>query len=34
MFRFCTVQDAVNFKGMLTRDEEWEHCNVHHALDP
>ncbi|KAI9872822.1 MAG: hypothetical protein M1830_001151, partial [Pleopsidium flavum] len=34
IFRFCNVQDAVRFKAMLARDEEWEHCNIHYAPDP
>lgn len=34
VFRFCKVEDAVQFKGALARDEEWEHCNIHYAADP
>ena len=28
------VEDAVQFKAALSRDEEWEHCNIHYAADP
>ena len=34
VFRFCKVEDAVQFKAALSRDEEWEHCGIHHAADP
>ncbi|CAD6570474.1 MAG: hypothetical protein ASARMPREDX12_003640 [Alectoria sarmentosa] len=34
VFRFCKVEDAVQFKAALSRDEEWEHCNIHYAADP
>ncbi|KAL6717111.1 hypothetical protein ACLMJK_005026 [Lecanora helva] len=34
VWRFCKVEDAVHFKASLSRDEEWEHCNIHHAVDP
>ncbi|KAI9809554.1 MAG: hypothetical protein M1827_006789 [Pycnora praestabilis] len=33
-FRFCKIQDAVHFKGVLHRDEEWEHCNINFSPDP
>ncbi|KAL8723034.1 MAG: hypothetical protein Q9225_000576 [Loekoesia sp. 1 TL-2023] len=33
-FRFCDIADAVKFKQMLNRAEEWEECNVHYAPDP
>ncbi|KAF6224921.1 hypothetical protein HO133_010115 [Letharia lupina] len=34
VFRFCKVEDAVQFRAALSRDEEWEHCNIHYAADP
>ena len=34
IFRFCKVEDAVQFRAALSRDEEWEHCNIHYAADP
>ncbi|KAI9832665.1 MAG: hypothetical protein M1819_004250 [Sarea resinae] len=33
-FRFCSIQDAVRFKGILARDEDWEPCNIHFSSDP
>lgn len=33
-FRFTNIQDAVRFKGVLARDEEWEYCNITYADDP
>lgn len=33
-FRFCEIGDAVKFKQMLSRAEDWEDCNVHYAPDP
>ncbi|GAT24097.1 similar to An02g14160 [Aspergillus luchuensis] len=34
VFRFCSIEDAVRFRGILVRDPEWEHCNVQYATDP
>ena len=34
VFRFCKVEDAVRFKAALSRDEDWEQCNIHYAGDP
>jgi hypothetical protein len=34
VFRFTSINDAVTFKAMLTRDEDWEACNVQFAVDP
>lgn len=34
VFRFCKVDDAVQFKAARSRDEEWEHCNIQYADDP
>lgn len=34
VFRFCRVEDAVHFKSALVRNEDWEQCNVHFAVDP
>ncbi|KAL8914513.1 MAG: hypothetical protein Q9171_000866 [Xanthocarpia ochracea] len=33
-FRFCDISDAVKFKQMLSRSEDWEECNIHFAPDP
>lgn len=33
-FRFCSVRDAFEFKGVLTRNEEWEHCKIYYSPDP
>jgi hypothetical protein len=34
VFRFTSINEAVTFKAMLTRDEGWEACNVQFAADP
>jgi hypothetical protein len=34
VFRFTSISEAVTFKAMLTRDEDWEACNVQFAADP
>jgi hypothetical protein len=34
IFRFCTIEDAVRFRAMLVRNEEWEQCNVQYTTDP
>lgn len=34
VFRFCSIAHAVGFKLALARDEEWDHCNIHHIADP
>ena len=34
IFRFTNIGDAVNFKAQLTRDEDWEHCNIQFTADP
>ncbi|KAL3476237.1 hypothetical protein BJX99DRAFT_228126 [Aspergillus californicus] len=33
-FRFCSIDDAVRFRGALVRNEDWEHCNVQYNTDP
>ncbi len=33
VFRFAKIDHAVNFKATLARDEDWEHCNIHYAMD-
>ena len=33
-FRFCNMEDANTFKGVLQRDPEWEHCIIRFAPDP
>jgi hypothetical protein len=33
-FRFCSIDDAARFRGMILRDPDWEHCNVQYAVDP
>ncbi|KAI9760592.1 MAG: cystathionine beta-synthase [Chaenotheca gracillima] len=33
-FRFCSIQDAVRFRGSVERDVDWEQCNVHFCPDP
>ncbi|KAL2000905.1 hypothetical protein VTN02DRAFT_2474 [Thermoascus thermophilus] len=32
--RFCSIDDAVRFRSVLVRDENWEHCNINFAPDP
>jgi hypothetical protein len=34
VFRFASIGDAVVFKGMLVRDEDWETCNIQFGIDP
>ncbi|KAF7593989.1 hypothetical protein BBP40_010386 [Aspergillus hancockii] len=34
IFRFCAIDDAVRFRSMLVRNEQWEHCNIQYAADP
>lgn len=34
VWRFCDVTDAVAFRGILARKEEFESCNVHFSEDP
>jgi hypothetical protein len=34
VFRFTSIGDAVSFKGMLVRDEDWEGCNIQFMDDP
>ncbi|KAJ9605785.1 hypothetical protein H2200_009634 [Cladophialophora chaetospira] len=33
-FRFANITDAVHFRGMLIRSDEWEGCHVEFAEDP
>jgi hypothetical protein len=33
-FRFTNIADAVAFRGLLTRDHEWEDCTITFAEDP
>lgn len=33
-WRFCGVRDAEAFITELTRNEDWEHCNIGYAPDP
>lgn len=33
-FRFTNISDAVRFKGVLIRDDEWEGCPIEFAEDP
>lgn len=32
--RFCDIHHAIQFKNALTREEEWEECNIHFSPDP
>ena len=32
--RFCDIRHAVQFKTEITREEEWETCNIHFSPDP
>jgi hypothetical protein len=34
MFRFTSISDAVSFKSMLVRHEDWEACNIQFMHDP
>ncbi|KAL9104988.1 MAG: hypothetical protein Q9163_000160 [Psora crenata] len=34
IFRFTEIAHAVQFRSTLSRDDEWEHCNVTYAKDP
>lgn len=34
VFRFTSIGEAVAFKSMLIRDEDWEGCNIQFAADP
>lgn len=34
IFRFTNIGDAVNFKAQLTREDDWEHCNIQFTADP
>lgn len=34
MFRFGKIDHAVTFKASLARDENFEQCNIHFAMDP
>ncbi|KAL9129023.1 MAG: hypothetical protein Q9217_002425 [Psora testacea] len=34
IFRFTDIAHAVQFRGALARDEEWEHCNITYTEDP
>ena len=34
IWRFCNISHAVEFKAALSRDEEWEACNITFADDP
>lgn len=34
VFRFCKIEDAVPFKAALTRNEDWEQCNIFFVADP
>ena len=34
IFRFTNIADAVNFRGQLLRDEDWEMCNIQFMDDP
>ncbi|PGH26897.1 hypothetical protein AJ80_01480 [Polytolypa hystricis UAMH7299] len=33
-FRFCSIDDAVRFRGVILRHEDWEQCNIQYATDP
>jgi hypothetical protein len=34
VFRFTSIGEAVSFKSMLIRNEDWEGCNIQFAVDP
>ncbi|KAF9883203.1 hypothetical protein FE257_003860 [Aspergillus nanangensis] len=34
IFRFTNVEDAVAFRSVVIRDEQWEQCNVQYSTDP
>ena len=34
IFRFTNIADAVQFKGQLIRDIDWELCNIQFMDDP
>jgi hypothetical protein len=34
IFRFSSIANAVQFKGVLLRHEDWEGCNIHFIDDP